>query len=1820
MKTTVILRSLMLLAIIFTGLHTHAGDVSLTIAKNVALNLFTERANNADPYTSIANVTEIKHDGVTLFYILQYSKTGFALISADDRVQPILGYSFQSNYNPANLPPAFQSFIIDRFIKEIKTAKAQKLNPRQKTVDAWTKYSQAPGFVSADAITVIDPLLTSTWDQDWPYNAHCPADAGGPNGHVVVGCVATAMAQVLNFWQHPWHGEGSHTYTPEDHPEYGPLSVNFGNTYYNFDLMKDNATVYQPDLADLSYHCAVAVDMNFGPGSSGAWGDGSEDVGNALRNYFYFNSACEDISRSDYDENEWIDLLKVEVNSGRPVIYGAHDEAAESGHAWVIDGVSATDEFHCNWGWGGSSDGYFSINNLNPGTHNYDSQDHACINIKPKTGTVSGTYTLAGSPYVFHYDHIVEPGQTLNIEAGVDIIFDGRYKLIVQGQINAQGNYGGYIHFHPQHPTIGMQGLMFEDLNLNSMDSSKLINCIFENGKGYWDPYSKVRIGGGIYCTNSSKVLIENSRVSQCSADYGGGIACMDTSNIRLKHCFIREDTSTFYGGGIFIDRSNVVFSENEITENQTTGTEGNYSSGGGVYCRMSNVSFFKDLIENNEAFTVGGIGFDRSIAVMDSVTICNNTTNGFAGGVYLVDTSNVTINHSQIYENTALNEGGGGILLMNNCWLQINHSVIHHNNAIYGTAVSVSSNSSAGIKNSTIAYNFHNPIFDLSGLVVSASSTLNLNSSILWENGTIEIQKDESCNVLPAYSIIQNGSWEGTGVSQADPQFQNAAVADFRLNWNDYPLPDGGKSGAIDTGDPLITDDPDGTRADMGAFPFEQIYTPINAGNLSGTLTCANSPYYILGNVTIPSGSELIIEPCVKMIARGDYEIKVQGRLLAEGNETDKIVFAASDTLEGWQGIRFSHTNSNGQDTSIIDHCRITYGNANGWSEYKRGGALYFYSSGDVIVKNCLINKNKAENNGGAIYATGSGVTFTNNIFKDNYCPHGGVFYGNSAGSVYFTDNRFQNNLAENGGALAAYSSTIYLAGNTFTNNRAEKFGGAIYYASGGNFNFDAVHKNNVYENYAGAAGLDFYYNGYQSSVNIVLDTFTVNNPNKHFAHPLSKYNITNDHYTIQQTSLDLYVSPFGSDDNTGANIAESLKTLKMACMKIMADAGNPKTIFLDAGTYSETYTGETFPINWRDFVSLQGNGIDITILDGENKNQILYCYDDSDLNISGITVQNGVGENGGGIRLERESSPTVHDIKVTNNYATTKGGGIYCYDHSSPVFTNVDFVNNTCDNHGGGISLYQYCDATISNCIVSNNFTVYYGGGVDIQFYSNVHIDSSIIHHNTAAHGGGIFINWGSDAKIRNCTIQSNDALSHVSGYSGQGGGIYITYQSDPILENNEIKFNHASSLGGGIFSSSQSYTVARNCFVEYNSATSGGGIYLTGNANHTYYNLVLFNNSIEDGFGGGIYSAGSYPKFYNATITDNSVTTDNPSIYTGGAFYNYNGTPEFHNSILWDNVPNEIYLYNGSADVSYSDIKGGYSGTGNIDIDPELTYVFYTNESSPCINAGNPDTTGMNLPDYDIIDSARIVNNRIDMGAYELSEPTHFTQFYLTLFLEGPFNGIDMDTWLTTNPDIAEQFPLSQPFNTAPWNYAGDESTTLLPEDVVDWVLFEIRDASSPAEATSATIKARQTGLLLRDGTVVSPDGTSFLAVENLSIDHSMYLVIWHRNHLGIMSSIGSPIGSSHYYNFFDSDAAVYNGYLGGYKELAPDIWGMVAGDANGDGDIDNFDKAAWQAKAGKSIYTPDDLNLDGTVNNNDKNDLWYINRGDTSYVPD
>lgn len=375
------------------ALQGYAKPVDEATARKVGFNFLRDAALEG---LSTAGQLELAHtsasaDGkVKYFYVFNLNRAGFVMVSADDQVEPVFAYSNEGDFNPNNVPDAAKTWL-ENYANEIAYVIEKNFPATIEISEKWNALKTGDGPTTGNkttAFTIVSPMLTTKWNQSPYVNEFCPYDANA-NKLAPTGCVATALAQIMKYWNWPAQGTGDHTYY---HSTYGNQSADFGNTNYQWNSMPNSIGSSNTAVATLMYHAGVAVNMGYGPNSSGAYvvdamSPHPQSAENALRTYFGFDQSLYAIFRNGGTTQDWINALKDELNEGRPVMYAGF---GSGGHVWIADGYDKNSYFHINWGWGGSSDGYFSVSAMNPpslgiggGSGGFNSGQHAIVGIKP---------------------------------------------------------------------------------------------------------------------------------------------------------------------------------------------------------------------------------------------------------------------------------------------------------------------------------------------------------------------------------------------------------------------------------------------------------------------------------------------------------------------------------------------------------------------------------------------------------------------------------------------------------------------------------------------------------------------------------------------------------------------------------------------------------------------------------------------------------------------------------------------------------------------------------------------------------------------------------------------------------------------------------------------------------------------------------------------------------------------------------------------------------------------------------------------------------------------------------------------------------------------------------------------------------------------------------------------------------------------------------------------------------------------------------------------------------------------------------------------
>jgi hypothetical protein len=596
-------------------------------------------------------------------------------------------------------------------------------------------------------------------------------------------------------------------------------------------------------------------------------------------------------------------------------------------------------------------------------------------------GNVSGTWTKTNSPYRINGEVIIPDGNTLNIEPGVQIIFTGHYKFIVQGRIMAVGTREDTITFTAQDPETGWQGLRFNKPP-STNDTSKVIYCKLQFGNA---TKSGAQNGGAIYAESINKLII--------------------------AHCLITQNRTSgnLYsgGGGLFISKCSPVIENNIISNNKAAG-----GHGGGI----SMISGSNPIFRNN--------------------IICKNHATG--GGAIVSLQSNPVFINNTIVQNfadlTGEATGHGGAACIVECSPRFINTIIFGNNAAMGKQFHFQSGGQASFSNcdieggkSAFAREF----------IAGGSFSGNYENNIDADPFLSESANDIFClnDTSPCIST-------GTDLVQVNNTLYFAPATDYLGNTRPNPA---------------------GTIPDMGAIENAAGIEDTTglSGNVSGTWTKANSPYRINGNIIIPNGSTLTIEPGIIVLFKGSYKMDVKGCVLAVGTVTDTITFTAENPSVGWQSVKFLNT-SGTNDTSRFIYCKMEYGKLDKAVGMDRaGGAVFAMNFSKLVISRCLLQKNLVYNSGGdqdgyggAIMLWTSSPIITDNTIINNECigsnSGGGAIMCWANSNAVISGNRISGNKATLGGGFYIGASAPILTNNIITDNQASYRAGGLRFYQG--------------------------------------------------------------------------------------------------------------------------------------------------------------------------------------------------------------------------------------------------------------------------------------------------------------------------------------------------------------------------------------------------------------------------------------------------------------------------------------------------------------------------------------------------------------------------------------------------------------------------------------------------------------------------------------------------------------------------------------------------------------------------------------------------
>lgn len=615
------------------------GIVNESVARQIGANFISNKMGKSEVQLNLFH-TEKGADGQANLYIFNVDDGGFVMVSASKYVRPVLAYSLKHSYEGEIPEPAW--YFINNYCKNIEYCEERGVMMNSDVVSEW-KSLENNELPAVKNINTVDPLTQTTWNQDYPYNYYAPETSGGwwggPGGHCYAGCVACAMAQIMKYWDHPVHGHGSHSYV---HSTYGLQSADFENTNYEWSIMPNALGTQVTDAAKavalLMYHCGVSVNMNFAPDGSGAY---SKDVETAMRQYFGYCAASYQ-ERSKYTEDEWIALLKSELDKSQPVYFSGTSDSG-GGHAIVCDGYDSNNYFNFNLGWGYGGD-FYSINDV-AGYHNNEA---AVVNIKPleinadengiiyvtPDGTGDGSSWSNATPYIeYATARATDVSKMVWVKTGT---YYG----------DASNINGAFLIYKNNRVYGGFAGNEAPNFNLDNRD--------FEANPTILDGQGQRRV---LYQTdhfmNSEYSIWDGFTIQNGNAGAGGGayLCC----NSRFENCKFLNNSANGFGGGAYIISA---YYENATVKFTKCTFEGNHGSLGGALCDMTGAYLLNCRFKNNSAATKGGsyyIYANKESKIVN--TIFDHNSANLGGAIY--NKGKISVINCDMIANQVTENGG---------------------------------------------------------------------------------------------------------------------------------------------------------------------------------------------------------------------------------------------------------------------------------------------------------------------------------------------------------------------------------------------------------------------------------------------------------------------------------------------------------------------------------------------------------------------------------------------------------------------------------------------------------------------------------------------------------------------------------------------------------------------------------------------------------------------------------------------------------------------------------------------------------------------------------------------------------------------------------------------------------------------------------------------------------------------------------------------------------------------------------------------------------------------------------------------------------
>ncbi len=543
------------------------------------------RANDLQLVHVEGSVAMDHSTSVVLFRVFNAGDHAFVMIAGDDAAMPVLGYSTESNFPVGDLPSNVAKWF-EGYHQQMQHVSVASMEALPSVAAEWNLLLANELPVERD-VQAVAPLMQTLWDQQPNVNALCP-------GGSVTGCVATAMAQIMKYHNSPTTGVGFHSYSA---PNYGTLSANFASTTYAWGSMPNTVSGPNNAVATLMYHCGVSVDMQYSPQVSNAYVVSAQSptpncAEYAFETYFGYNTNLHGELRANYTEQNWISMLRADLDASRPIFYGGFGSGG--GHAFVCDGYDDNNMFHFNWGWGGQVNGYFQVGALNPGSTGtgggsggYNSGQVAILGITPGTGGGGGggsttTNTMELYNFVNISDNPLYYGNPFSVSCNIANTgtngFSGDYGAAV---FDADNNFYGFVETLTGYTLASNNAytndLVFSTTGLFSMvPGTYYIGIYYKPTGGEW----AVAANAGAYTNFPQVTVINPSDIELAAAmTVAPGTSLVQGGQISVNLNIQNDGFNTFVGQyGVALYNLDGSFAQEVGTLNENNGLPSGYS------------------------------------------------------------------------------------------------------------------------------------------------------------------------------------------------------------------------------------------------------------------------------------------------------------------------------------------------------------------------------------------------------------------------------------------------------------------------------------------------------------------------------------------------------------------------------------------------------------------------------------------------------------------------------------------------------------------------------------------------------------------------------------------------------------------------------------------------------------------------------------------------------------------------------------------------------------------------------------------------------------------------------------------------------------------------------------------------------------------------------------------------------------------------------------------------------------------------------------------------------------------------------------------